>query len=104
MKLRIGVMASLTAITLSTIVVSANAGRANDITYVYFSDASHTTQVGQTEYFCGSGSYSEGEVTQYSTVYTVHCTLGIPAVSAPTDKPYTQCTYDINPYPIWTCG
>jgi hypothetical protein len=104
MKLCIRVVAAVAAISLSAIAFNASAGRANDITYVYYSDATHTTEIGRVEYFCGSGSYSEGEVSQFTTSYTVRCSLGTPGPPAPDGQVYTHCEYSLDPYPKWTCG
>lgn len=103
MKLRLNVASCLAAITLSSIALNASAERVNDITYIYYSDASHSTEVGRAEYFCGSGSYTDGEVTQYSTAFTVKCSLSAPAPPAePTT--YTNCFFEPDPYPLWKCS
>lgn len=105
MKACISVIAGLAVLTLSSVSLNALAARANDVEYTYYSDATHTVEVGHTEYYCDNGSYTEGQVTAYKTTFTFSCSLGAPAISPPSDgQVYTHCTYATDPYPVWNCG
>jgi hypothetical protein len=83
----------------------AMAGRANDVTYHYFSDASKTTEVGFIEYQCVSGSYDEGETgTPYFTVVQIPCNLWpSPQPSAQELQQYHSCTKTDTGYDTYYC-
>jgi len=82
----------------------AMAGRQNDVTYLYYTDAQHTAVTGSTEYYCGYGSLTEGVVTEFSTIFVAPCGVGGGAAPPPEATVYTHCVLTNPPYDSWTCS
>ncbi len=80
MRSRIGfrLLGLAVALVLSILAVlpSEAAGCFNNKLVIYYSDASHTTEVGRCEPTCCDGCHCTGTTSQFTVVYAFNC-LGV---------------------------
>lgn len=66
-------MIAVVSVGMLSVAASALAARASMLDYTYYSDATHSTYVGEKIYMCNNTVYQQGQVTQYYELETMSC-------------------------------
>lgn len=78
------IVSTVAALVAALLTANVQAARQTYVAYTYYSDATHTQQVGFQEFFCPAGSNMSGVTSPWKVLHMESCndyiSLGIPPV------------------------